>query len=204
VWIDIEQNTDEWLDLRAGKVTGSAIAKIMANYGKAFGNPAKDLAANIAVERLTGKRCSLSHYTNAHMDRGHEEEPVARALYEQQQFVEVGNGGFYDHKKTGSSPDGLVYTDGVIEIKSAIVSVHYARIKRGTFDPTYKWQLFFNLKEADRDWIDFISYCSSFPIEKRLFVVRINQCDYSKEFDMIDTRLKQFELLVSEITDLIK
>ncbi len=54
-WHNVEQNTDEpcpwcgktWMELRAGKVTGSAIPKIMANYGKAFGEPAKKYATNI-------------------------------------------------------------------------------------------------------------------------------------------------------------
>ena len=39
---DVEQNTDEWLNLRIAKITGSSISKIMANYGKAFGDPAKN------------------------------------------------------------------------------------------------------------------------------------------------------------------
>ena len=85
-FINCEQNTDEWFELRLGKVTGSSIAKIMANYGKAFGNPAKDLAVDLAVEQLTGKR-KENNYSNSHMARGHEEEPIARALYEDKFFV---------------------------------------------------------------------------------------------------------------------
>jgi len=30
IFHDIEQNTDEWLDLRTGKLTGSGCSKIMA------------------------------------------------------------------------------------------------------------------------------------------------------------------------------
>ena len=52
---NIDQNTDDWLDLRAGHLTGSNIAKVMANYGKAFGDPAKKLAVDIALEQITGK-----------------------------------------------------------------------------------------------------------------------------------------------------
>jgi hypothetical protein len=40
MFIKVEQNTDEWLDMRAGKVTGSEIAKIISNYGKSYGYPA--------------------------------------------------------------------------------------------------------------------------------------------------------------------
>ena len=36
-FIDIEQNSDEWYELRAGKLTSSKLGLVMANYGKAFG-----------------------------------------------------------------------------------------------------------------------------------------------------------------------
>ena len=122
IFHDINQNTDEWHQLRAGKITSSALSKAMANFGKAFGEPAKKYAVSIAVEQLTGVPIS-SDYTNDHMARGHDEEPIARMLYEQEYFCEVSNGGFFDLGDIGCSPDGLVYDDGVIEIKSAIPSI---------------------------------------------------------------------------------
>jgi hypothetical protein len=118
-FIDIDQNTDEWLILRCGKVTGSGVAKVMANDGAAFGQPAKDYAVQIALERLTGIPQG-SNYSNAHMERGHEEEPLARVAYEDEFFCDVDNGGFFDCGDTGCSPDGLVGENGLIEIKSHI------------------------------------------------------------------------------------
>lgn len=88
---------------------------------------------------------------------------------------------------------------GLIEIKSAIPHIHYERIRRNSYDPTYKWQLAFNLKESDRDWIDFISYCSNFPENKRLFVHRLMREELKKEFRMIDERLEQFFDLIEAI-----
>ena len=156
-FINIEQNTDEWFDLRVGKLTGSAIGKVMANYGKAFGQPAHDLAVQLAIEQITGNPM-LSNYTNAHMERGHEQEPIARAEYERNYFCKVNNGGFFCTYKTGASPDGRVNCNGIIEIKSVIHSVHFKNIKRGNYDPSYKWQYFFNLKETGAEWIDTISF----------------------------------------------
>lgn len=203
MWYDVDQNTDEWLDMRAGKVTGSSIAKVMANFGKAFGSPAKDLAATCAIEQLTGKRQNSVNYTNHHMDRGHIEEPIARALYEEMYFVDVTNGGFYDNGNTGSSPDGRVFDDGLVEIKSAIISVHYARIKKGTFDSAYKWQFIFNMREAKRSYIDFISYCADFPEESKLYVYRLDADKFKQEMQWISERLGQFNELVGQIKDRI-
>ena len=203
-WHNVEQNSDPWLDLRAGKVTGSSIGKVMANFGKAFGEPAKKLAVNLAVERVTGRRIENDGYSNSHMERGHEEEPIARMRYEELYFMNVGNGGFFDNGDTGCSPDGIVSPEGIIEIKSVVPTTHYANIKRGTFDPTYKWQFVFNLRESGAKWLDFISYCSSFPRSKNLYVYRI-ECDaVVDEAFMIDKRLAEFEAMVSGIMEDIR
>lgn len=194
---DIEQNTEEWFFLRAGKLTSSKIGLIMANFGKAFGEPAKKYAVSIALEQITGKPV-FSGYSNEHMERGHEQEPIARMLYERENFCSVDNGGFFEGDWIGCSPDGLVHDNGVIEIKSVIPSVHFSSIKRQSYDPSYKWQLIANLKFTGRDYIDFISFCSEFPDDKKLFVTRINKETLKEEFKMIDSRLEEFKSVVDE------
>jgi len=203
-WHDIEQNTDEWLDMRVGKLTGSGVKTIMANFGKAFGEPAKKLAVSIAREQVTGKRSLASQYTNAHMERGHEQEPIARALYEDEYFVDVTNGGFFDCENEGCSPDGLVSTDGLIEIKSVIDHVQYSTIKRGGIDPVYKWQVYFNLMKTGRDWIDYVSYCADFPEKTRLYVHRVLRKDCEEQFKSIEERAKEFFEVVEKAKTIIK
>jgi len=200
---DVRQNTDEWFNLRVGKITGSALSKAMANYGKSFGEPAKKYAISIAVEQITGKPSCGDSYSNDHMARGHEEEPIARLMYENEFFCEVGNGGFFENGDEGCSPDGTVGDDGLIEIKSAIPSIHYARIHKGSFDSAYKWQLIGNMKLTNREWIDFISFCSSFPDSKKLYVYRLHSKDFNREFDMIDIRVNEFRQLIEESKEII-
>ena len=199
---DVEQNTDEWFALRAGRLTSSKLGVIMANYGKAFGDPAKKYAVNIAIEQITGEPIA-STFTNAHMERGHEQEPIARMLYEDETFCDVSNGGFFGSSFVGCSPDGLVYEDGAIEIKEVIGPVHYANIRRQNVDPAYKWQCIGNLKFTGRGWLDFISYCAEFPADKQLFIKRMLKADYVDEFAMIDTRIDEFKTLVSDSKKLI-
>ena len=197
MFIDINQatETDEWLALRVGKVTSSGLSKVMANFGKAFGPPAKEYAAKVALEQITGKS-NGDHFMSAHMERGHIEEPIARALYEEKYFCEVSNGGFFDNGKTGDSPDGLLYKDGVLEIKSVIGHVQLSTIKRGGFDPKYKWQLVFHLRETGRDWVDYVSFSSDFPEGDRLYDFRVDRDFFKEEFKMVDERLEEFFLLV--------
>lgn len=199
---NIEQNTDEWLALRAGKLTSSKLGVVMANYGKAFGEPAKKYAVNIAIEQITGKPIP-SDYSNAHMERGHEQEPLARMRYEDEMFCDVTNGGFFESDFIGCSPDGLVGDPGEIEIKAVIASVHYANIRRQSVDPAYKWQCIGNLKFTGRDWIDFVSFCAEFPEDKQLYTYRLNAGDLSEEFAKIDERVEEFKHLVIQSKKLI-
>lgn len=196
-FIDVNQNSDEWFALRAGKLTSSNLGKIMANFGKSFGEPAKNYAWNIANEQITGEPIS-SDYSNAHMERGHEQEPIARMIYENQTFCDVTNGGFFESSFVGCSPDGLVLDNGVIEIKSVISSVHGKSVKRQGLDPAYKWQFIGNLKFTNRDWLDFISYCSTYPEGRQIFIHRIKKEDLTEEFKMIDKRVAEFKNLVDE------
>ena len=174
----------------------------MANYGKAFGEPAKKYAVNIAIEQITGNAIS-SGYSNEHMERGHEQEPIARMLYEDEYFCDVDNGGFYEDGEVGCSPDGSVGAGGAIEIKSVIATTHYANVKRGALDPAYKWQCHGNLLFMGREWLDFVSYCADFPEDKQLFIHRITKENSAKEFEMINYRIDEFKDLIASSKELI-
>ncbi len=201
-FLPVEQNSDAWINLRAGRVTASKMNVVMANAGKAFSDTAKKYATNIAVEQITGRPIP-SNYSNAHMERGHLQEPIARAMYENQADCFVSNGGFFGSEFVGCSPDGLVGEDGVIEIKSVIAPVHFSNLKRGTIDPTYKWQMWLNLKATSRKWLDFVSYCSEFPEGKQLFTHRITPDELEDEFKMIDLRIAEFKDLVDSTKEKI-
>ncbi|MFD1260519.1 lambda exonuclease family protein [Entomomonas asaccharolytica] len=197
-WHNIQQNSEAWDQVRLGKVTASNFGHIMANDGGAFGDTAKKYALQVALELATGQKAEHS-FSNRHMERGHEQEPVAKMLYENTYFVDVTNGGFFDHSDYGDSPDGLVDDDGVIEIKSVIASTHYATLKRKSFDPAYRWQLIGHLDCTNRDWVDFISYCSDFPEDSRLFVYRLNRSDYLEDIERLRERRSQFIKLVQDV-----
>ncbi|MEI7410104.1 lambda exonuclease family protein [Pectobacterium aroidearum] len=198
IWHDIQQSTEEWEALRVGKVTASNFGLIMANAGKAFGDPAKRYALQIALEQIKGCKSEFS-FSNEHMERGHEQEPVARMLYEEMNFIDVDNGGFFDLGAYGDSPDGLIGADGVIEIKSVIAPTHYATLKRGSFDPSYRWQLVGHLDCTGRGWVDFVSYCADFPEDKQLVVWRLTREECAEEIESLRERRDQFLSLVQEV-----
>lgn len=197
IWHDVEQNGEEWDALRLGKATASNFGLIMANEGKAFGEPAKRYALQLALEQIKGCKSEFG-FSNEHMERGHEQETIARMLYEEMNFVDVDNGGFFDHETYGDSPDGLVGQDGLVEIKSVIAATHYSTLNRGSFDPAYRWQLVGHLDCSGRDWVDFISYCSDFPDGKQLIVYRLTAAECETEIARLRARRKDFLELVAD------
>lgn len=197
-FFDVPQNTDAWQALRLGKATASNFGTFMANYGKAFGEPAKRYALQLALERITGQKAAVG-FSNDHTERGHEQEPIARMLYEAETFSTVTNGGFFGCDTYGDSPDGLVCDLGVIEIKSVIAPVHYDTIMRGRFDPSYRWQLVGHLDCTGREWVDFVSYCADFPLDRQLFVSRLKRSDCAEDLAKLAERRREFLALVTEI-----
>lgn len=192
---NVQQNTPEWEALKLGKASSSGYAKFMANYGKAFGEPAQRYALQIGLEIVTGRKADYS-FKNDDMERGHEQEPIARMMYEEEFFVDVTNGGFFDWDTHGDSPDGLAGTDGVVEIKSVIASTHEATLKRGKFDPCYKWQMAGHLDGTQRQWVDFVSYCADFPEWNQLVVFRAYREEMEVELKQLAERRAEFLELV--------
>lgn len=188
---DVEQNTEEWEQLRAGKVTASALSKIMANYGKPFGDPAKTYAREIAFEKVFNKPVP-SGFENYHTRRGHEQEPRAVMAYEQQYFSVIENGGFFDCGKFGLSPDGLIVGGGVIEVKSQIPSSHFNTVKSQSFPSAYKWQVAANCIFTGQPFIDCISYCEEVTDDRCLYVRRFYSDELMEDYKKITERLEEF------------
>lgn len=199
IWHNVEQNTPEWDEVKLGKPSSSGYAKFMANYGKSFGEPAHRYALQLALERINGRKADHS-FTNDHMERGHEQEPLARMSYEEMFFCEVSNGGFFDFGLYGDSPDGLIGDDGVIEIKSVIASTQYDTIKRGSFDPSYKWQIAGHF-DSGRKWVDYISYCPDYAEWNQLVVYRVYREEMAAEIEMLHQRRAEFLELVETKQD---
>jgi len=151
---NVEQGTDEWKEVRAGKFTSST-------FGKLFMSPStkgyNDLINQIVYERITGE--SPESFTNQWMERGTELEPEAREAYELQTFNKVHQVGFVElNEWVGGSPDGLVDEDGMIEIKCPKSStlIDYALSNKVPKD--YEWQMQGNLYVTGRAWCDFWVY----------------------------------------------
>lgn len=76
---DVEQGSQEWINMRLGLITCSQIDAIRVD-----GVGAQDYVNALAYERITGESSSIFG-GNQWTERGHELEPIARELYEKKQ-----------------------------------------------------------------------------------------------------------------------
>lgn len=169
-----EQRTDAWLSERAGKVTASRIADVMAKTRNGYGAGRANYMADLVAERLTGE--PKQGFMNAAMQHGIDTEPQARAMYELEQGVTVVETGFVPHPTlalTGASPDGLVGEDGLIEIKCPNTATHIETLRGGVIDRKYVLQMHWQLICTGRKWCDFVSFDPRLPIEMQMHITRV-------------------------------
>lgn len=170
-----EQRTDEWLAMRAGKVTASRVFAILDKTAKGLPTAARaSYIKEIVVERLTGQRKDI--FVNKAMQRGVDLEPIARSEYEMSSGVLVMETGFILHpiiENVGASPDGLVGDDGLIEIKCPETWNHLEVMQTGEIPPQYIAQMQLQMECTGRGWCDFISYDDRLPPHLAYFQKRV-------------------------------
>ena len=163
---DIEQGTDEWHALRRGKITASAVSRLITTTGKPANNDtSRAQLLQLLAERITGE--SEASFYGDDMARGHLLEPLARDLYAKH-CAPVTECGFITATlcgvELGYSPDGLVGDDGLIEIKSPRQKNHLKALLANEMPAEYVPQVQLGLAVTGRSWCDFISYAPGLPL----------------------------------------
>ena len=175
---EIIQGSDEWLALRAGRVTASRVADVVAKTKTGWGASRANYMAELIAERLTG--APAEKFTNAAMQWGTDKEPEARTAYEFMAGVDVVQVGFVHHPRiamSGCSPDGLVDDDGLVEIKCPNTATHLDTLLGRTVPGKYITQIQWQLACTGRQWCDFVSFDPRMPAHMQLFVSRVMRDD---------------------------
>ena len=161
VYERLEQGTDEWLEARRGIITASVVGKLVTPTGKVADNQtSRSLVQELVAERITGR--VEEPVWSRDIERGHLDEPYARAAYAEAAGVTVNEIGFmtreFEGHLLGYSPDGLVGADGLIEIKSRKprLQVHY--VLSGEIPHDHMAQIQAGLLVSGRKWCDYVSY----------------------------------------------
>lgn len=172
-----QQGSVEWLYERVGMITASRFKDAIDTLKTGKSSAKRDAYKwEVVIERITGK--PFQHFESTAMQHGTEKEPLARMAYCAATGAFVDEVGFIRKDAViGGSPDGLIGTDGGIEIKCPFNSAnHLACFLTGVPDEHIP-QIQGLMWITGRQWWDFISYDDRLPEPLSLFVKRVNRDD---------------------------
>lgn len=187
----VQQGTPEWHQLRLGKVTASRVADILAKTKTGPSASRGNYLIELALQRVT--KTIEESYTNAAMEWGTQTEPQARVAYEVKTGNFVDQVAFVDHPTIagfGCSPDGLVGSDGLIEIKCPNSATHWSYIKANEPPQKYFIQMQAQMAVTGAKWCDFVSFDPRMPERSQLLIVSV---PIDREFILfMEAEIKQF------------
>jgi len=199
--LTFEQGSIEWKQARAGKVTASRVADVMAKVKTGESASRRNLKAQLVAEILTNTPQD-STFTNAAMQWGTDQEPFARAAYEVAKHVMVDQVGMVLHPtldRCAASPDGLVGDDGLVEIKCPNTATHLDYLLAGTVPKDYQPQMLWQMACTGARWCDFVSFDPRLPEHLQLFIKR-----FERDQARIDEMEAEVTAFLSEVDAIIQ
>lgn len=174
IWDVSGQGSAGWLRARCGCLTASRMADAvdMLKSGK-DGAKRQGLKIELLTERLTDM--AVERYVNDAMRWGIEKESEAKAKYEEITGAFIQECGFALHGEVdyfGASPDGLLGSDGLIEVKCPTSTTHLTWLLAGVVPEQHKPQMMAQLAVTRRKWCDFMSFDPRFYGEQQFFIRR--------------------------------
>jgi len=164
--LTLDQGTPEWHAARLGIITMSELKTLLVK-GKGpggFGAGALSYMHQLIGERITGEQ-SDAFQGNAHTQRGHELEPVARELYQEATGLpRLEQVGIILNHGVGYSPDCLVDSNGLVEIKTKLPKYQIELLLADELPQGHVAQCQGGLWVSEREWIDFVSYWPGMPL----------------------------------------
>jgi len=192
--IDCEQGSEAWSEIRLGMVTASRFSDVLA---KGTGKTRKSYMVQLAGEIMEQKQ--MKTHFDKNMEAGQIKEPLAREYYEALYGVTVEQVGFVElNDDVGCSPDGLIRSDGMLEIKCPLATTHIRYIEGGVLPPAYTAQVQGGLWVTGREWCDFMSFRPE-NRQRPHFIVRVSRDkEYIKELSI------QVTMFVLELKRLVE
>lgn len=172
---NIEQGSQEWLEMRLGKITASRMKEVLSNgRGGKPSKTAESYMIELIAEQLSGE--SKPFFENDAMRWGTETEPQARAMYELESGNNVEEVAFIIKDEfVGVSPDGLIGKDGMLEIKAPNTTTQLRRALSGNYSTDYTAQIQAQLWVAEREWCDFVSFDPRLDCGASFLIERVNR-----------------------------
>jgi len=197
--LDCPQGSGEWKKARLGIPTASTLSQLVTPEGKLrTGQGPETFLYRKLCERLLGY--SNDDANSYDMEQGAVLEREARGWYAFERDADVSEVGFCltDDGRVGASPDGLVGTDGGLEIKCFAPENSLRTLLSGEVPKDYVIQVQASLWVTGRAWWDFLSYSRQWPA----LIVRVEPDPKMQRSIRLALELfyKKYDALLARIT----
>lgn len=200
--IDIDQNSDEWLELRKGKITGSKLKDIVVKRGT---------SKKIGFYQLIADKLALEPEDEFALDRGHRLEHEAIEQFElltgKSVNKDVGLCISDVSDDIALSPDGLIEVDGeykeAVEVKCLGSARHIQAIVENQVPDDFKPQMmqYFIVNEL-LTTLHFVFYDPR-VIAKPVHVITVNRSDIEEDIEFYrDYQIKTLKQIDDIVTNL--
>ena len=185
--LDLVQGTQEWLEARKGKITGTRLKDVL----KTDNLPAiYEMIAELGSDEIE------ETFVNKAMQRGKDCEPIAREMYEVitgNVIEEVGFCVSFDNDYLALSPDGFTPDRlGAIEIKSPSTSTHVKYIIGDRVPSEYLPQvLTYFLVNEKLEYLDFVSFDDRYK-PKPIWIKRVTRVELQEQLDETKAKVDKF------------
>lgn len=155
------QRSAEWFKQRLGKFSASEIHKLLGVKG--LGETGKSYCFQKAIELCFGED-RTERFETFDMKRGIELEPVAFHKFKElkaEEFIDVQETTFFPYgENAGASPDGLVGSDAVLEIKCPRSEKFFRLVAEGVdaIDKEYLAQIQMQIMCSNSERAHFFNY----------------------------------------------
>lgn len=184
---EVEQGSDEWLDLKLGVISASNVSKAVAKKGSAT---RETYLAQLVAQVCTGE---MPYTSSPHMEWGKNLESTARSFYNfnsgskmtELPFV------FKDNSfRVGASPDGIVTDKKGVEIKCPSNSENHIKTLMSDYiKPEYHWQIQYSMWVMDLESYDFCSYDPRMRVNP-MHIISVQKDE--KKFKQLDETIPGF------------
>jgi len=199
-----EQRTGKWFADKLGKLSASRVGDIIPGKRGGYLATRENLLWELLAERITGTRADK--YVTPAMQWGIDLEPIARDAYVAMTGNEVTEVGFIPHPKIanfGASPDGLVGTDGVLEIKAPSTSTVLKILSGSDINPAWLFQVQCEILVTCRQWADLVIFDPRLQAPLDLTIITIKRdklvCElieteavrFNRELDELELKIRE-------------
>lgn len=198
----IQQNTDEWLEVRKGKITGSKLGDILSKR--------TSTGRKLGFYELIADRLAIVEPIENPMDRGHRLEDEALNLFTEETGIELEKGLFCisdENPNMAVSPDGLVKVGDKYPIAVEVKCLNTPRYLQAYFEKKigsdYDFQVLqYFIVNPDLEILYFVYYDPRVTA-KPMHYITVNRFDIEAELELYKAQeieiLKEIDNLVAEL-----